>query len=193
MIIEGKKILGIDEVGRGCVAGPMYVAACLFHTQPPFYVLDMIKDSKKLSRNQRHEVFKAFAKYATWNYQSVPATDIDEKGLSECLVWSIKRLLQSFEGKYDLAIYDGNWDPIKQPNFMTMVKADDKIKEVSAASIIAKFFRDGLMIEEYDKLYPEYGFKNHVGYGTKAHIEAIRKYGYCPLHRRSFKIKGLEK
>lgn len=192
MDIEGKRILGIDEVGRGCIAGPMYVAACLFNTQPPFYVLDMIKDSKKLSRNQRHEAFKAFAKYASWNYQSIEAEVIDEKGLSECLIWSIKRLLQSFEGKYDIAIYNGKWDPIKQPNFMTMIKADDKIKEVSAASIIAKYFRDNLMIEHYDPLYPEYGFKNHVGYGTKAHTEAIRKYGYTPIHRKTFKIKELE-
>jgi ribonuclease HII len=189
--VNVQTILGIDECGRGSLAGPMYIAACLFHTKPPFYILDQIKDSKKLKRDQRHEVFMSFAKYATFNYQSVESTEIDEKGLSECLRWSIEKLLQSFEGEYDLAIYDGKWDPIKQPNFMTMIKADDKIKEVSAASIIAKYFRDKLMIEQYDRLYPLYGFKNHVGYGTKAHIDAIRKYGYTPIHRRSFKIKGL--
>ena len=121
--MEGKKILGIDEVGRGCIAGPMFIAACIFHTQPPFYVLDMIKDSKKLSRNQRHEAFKAFAKYASWNYQSVEAEMIDEIGLSECLKISINRLLQSLEDEYDIEDFLTIEDALKADNPIVVATA----------------------------------------------------------------------
>lgn len=171
---------GIDEAGRGPIAGPLVVAGVIL-LKP----IEGLADSKKLSEKRREILYKKIQKSAKFFIYQVDADKIDEIGLSRAIkesLLAIKERLQNM--KY---LFDGN-STFGVDGIETMVKADTKVDSVSAASILAKVTRDRLMVA-YAKTYPNYGFEKHKGYGTKAHLEAIAKYGYTPIHRKSFKIK----
>lgn len=185
-------ILGIDEVGRGPLAGPLVVGAVILPDDKPDWA-DELKDSKKLTPKKRNELNEVILKQATatglgW----VSAKELDEIGISSALALATKKAvksIQSLHAPFSQIIIDGKVNFLKETKLgkyvSTMPKADDLIKEVSAASIIAKVARDNYMIKLAEK-YPSYGFEKHVGYGTARHITAIREFGITPEHRKSF-------
>lgn len=178
-----KKLCGIDEAGRGCLAGPLVVAGCVLHEK-----IDGLKDSKVLSEKQREKLYAQITKTAKYKIVQFSHSDIDNFGLSKCLGDSIKIIKKHF---FDCDILmDGNCT-FGNHGIMTMIKADAKIEEVSAASILAKVTRDNYM-KSISKIYPNYQYEKHKGYGSKLHIELIRKFGVSPIQRVSFKIKALE-
>ena len=177
-----KRVLGIDEVGRGPWAGPLVIGAVVLGDVK----IDGLDDSKKLSSKKREKLAfeikkKALAVATGW----VSASEIDEIGLSKALKLATQRAVSKINCEYNEIIIDGAVKLIDGDNVITMPKADGLIPCVSAASIVAKVARDMYMCKLAEK-YPEYGFEKHVGYGTKLHREAIEKYGVLPTHRKSF-------
>lgn len=179
------KICGIDEAGRGPLAGPLHIAGCILNKQ-----IDGLKDSKKLSEKRREILYEEIIKNSTYKIVKFSAAQIDKFGLSKCLKLGLNELVDFFAPFEVKIIFDGN-SKFGAEGFETMVKADDKIKEVSAASILAKVSRDRVM-RNFDIKFPFYDFAKNKGYGSKAHIEAIQKYGYCEIHRKSFHLKHLQ-
>lgn len=184
-------ILGIDEVGRGPLAGPLVVGAVILPEEERDWFLEL-KDSKKLSVKKREKLSEIILKEATVGLGWVSSDEIDEVGISEALVLATKRavkMVQGFRRSFSQIIIDGKVNFLKGTRLeryvSTVVKADDLIKEVSAASIVAKVARDRYMVEVAKK-YPEYGFEKHVGYGTAEHRKAIDDFEICPEHRKSF-------
>lgn len=175
--------VGIDEVGRGCWAGPL-VAGAVILNEP----ITGLKDSKKLSKKQRERLavsieIEAAAISLGW----VTAAEIDYIGLSAAVGLAMQRALEQITAAYDEIIIDGNVNFFPEnPKARAVIKADDSVEAVSAASIVAKVARDRYMAEIAEK-YPDYGFKKHVGYGTALHLERLKLYGVSDLHRRSFK------
>ena len=176
-------LCGIDEAGRGPIAGPMSVAGVVFKSK-----VDGLNDSKVLSEKKREALFDIIKENSHFHIVITDAKTIDEKGLSACIKSSIKEIMQNLEAQSYLM--DGN-TAFGISNLTYKIKADATVPEVSAASILAKVSRDRIICDLAPS-YPEYSFEKHKGYGTKAHIEAIKKHGYCDIHRRSFKLKALE-
>ena len=176
-------ICGIDEAGRGPLAGPMVFAGVVL-TSP---ILGL-NDSKKLSQKKREDLYPKIIQNSLHKIIFTSNEDIDIYGLSKCISKSLLELKKFFKD-YDI-LFDGNSN-YKVQGIRTMIKADAKIPEVSAASILAKVARDRYMIEQHE-LYPRYNFNRHKGYGTKLHRETILKFGTCPLHRKSFLRKILQ-
>lgn len=176
-------LCGIDEAGRGPFAGPLVVAGVILKT--PVKELD---DSKKLSEKKRESLFEIIKQNSDHHIVFKSNKQIDTLGISRCLSESIKEIMEKLDAKQYLM--DGNTS-FGIGNLHHLIKADGLISEVSAASILAKVSRDRYMCEVALQ-YPEYFFEKHKGYGTKAHIEAIKKHGFSSLHRKSFKIKQLE-
>ncbi len=176
-------IVGIDEVGRGCWAGPL-VAGAVVLSKPT----KGLRDSKQLSKAQREKLSliienEALAISLGW----VTPSEIDELGLTESVRLAMHRALKEIRVNYDQIIIDGNFNYLNgNPKAVAMVKADSKIPAVSAASIVAKVARDRYMTE-VAKQYPVYGFDRHVGYGTALHVEKLRLHGVSEVHRKSFK------
>ncbi len=184
-------ILGIDEVGRGPLAGPLVVGAVILPEEEKDWFLEL-KDSKKLSFKKREILNEIILREASVGLGWVSNLEIDEVGIAEALRLATKRAVksvQSLHRPFSQIIIDGKVNFLAGTSLeryvSTLVKADDLIREVSAASIVAKQARDKYMISIATK-YPEYGFEKHVGYGTSAHRKAIEKFGICPEHRRSF-------
>jgi len=180
-------ILGIDEVGRGPWAGPLVVGAVVL---PEDNDLNGLTDSKKLTAKKRSELDVLIRdKSLGYGLGWVHADELDLLGLSEALRVATIRAVEAVKAPYHEIIIDGTINFLKETNkgsyVTTMPKADFLIPAVSAASIIAKVARDTYM-EEQSKVYPEYGFDSHVGYGTAKHQKALDEYGVTPLHRRSF-------
>ena len=176
-------LCGIDEAGRGPIAGSLVMAGVILHKE-----ISGLNDSKVLSEKKRELLFPIILENSTYHIVSFSAQDIDEKGISLCLAEGLKSIMQNLQS--DDFLFDGN-SCFGVSGLRTMIKADAKIPEVSAASILAKVTRDREMVE-FAKTYTEYGFEGHKGYGTKAHVENIKKHGYCDIHRRSFKLKALQ-
>ena len=176
------KICGIDEAGRGPLAGPLVVAGVVFERR--VYKLD---DSKRLSAKERQKLYERIVLYTRHEIVVVDHNQIDEHGISAAIAKALRIIKESLQA--DRYLFDGNTS-FGVGGIETLIKADQSVKEVMAASILAKVTRDKIMCE-YDKLYPEYGFCKHKGYGTKEHIEAIRRYGLSPIHRKSFRPKAL--
>ena len=176
-------ICGIDEAGRGPLAGPLVVAGVILDRD-----IDGLNDSKKLSEKRREELYSKIIDNSRYHISIVDNQYIDENGISSAIQKALKEIMESLKGDDISFLFDGN-SVFGIDGLSCMVKADSKIKEVSAASILAKVTRDRIMID-YALKYPKYDFHKHKGYGTKAHIEAIKKYGYSPIHRKSYKIKG---
>ncbi len=176
-------LCGIDEAGRGPLAGPLVVAGVVLERR--VYKLD---DSKKLSPNQREKLYDRIVKASRYHIATIDNDFIDHWGLSAAIAHALKEILEHISA--DRYIFDGN-SAFGVERITPVVKADTSIKEVMAASILAKVHRDRLMCE-YAKLYPQYDFCRHKGYGTKAHIESLKEYGPSPIHRKSFHPKALE-
>jgi len=176
-------LCGIDEAGRGPLAGSLVMAGVVLNAP-----IEGLTDSKKLTQKRREMLFEEIVKKSRYYIVSFSANEIDAKGISKLLHEGLKSIQNALPGCYYL--FDGN-STFGVANIETMVKADAKVAAVSAASILAKVTRDNEMIEAA-KRYPEYGFERHKGYGTKAHIEALQKYGRSPVHRKSFRVKGLD-
>lgn len=176
-------LCGIDEAGRGPLAGPMVVAGVKIRN-----TIKGLNDSKKLSEKRREALFDEIIDSCDYHIVFTHNQTIDEKGLSSCIKRSILEIMENINAKEYLM--DGNTS-FGIANLNHKIKADATIQEVSAASILAKVSRDRFMCDIASQ-YPQYQFEKHKGYGTKAHIDAIKEYGYCKLHRRSFKTKVLE-
>ena len=179
--IDLENLCGIDEAGRGPVAGSLVMAGVILTKK-----VDGLNDSKKLTEKRREKLYETIKKASKYFIYEVGASKIDEIGLSRAIKESLEAIKNYF-GEDTNFLFDGN-SSFGVEGVATLIKADAKVEAVSAASILAKVYRDRQMVE-YSKKYPEYGFEKHKGYGTKAHIEAIERYGYCKIHRRSFKIK----
>lgn len=177
------KLCGIDEAGRGPLAGDLVMAGCILESE-----IDGLNDSKKLTAKKREFLFEQIIKNSKYHIVKFSPKQIDENGISWCLKEGLESIIKNL--KVDNYLFDGNTN-FGVKNIATMVKADGKIAQVSAASIIAKVTHDRDIIKE-SKLYPQYQFEKHKGYGTALHIDMIKKYGYSPIHRRSYKIKALE-
>jgi len=178
------KLCGIDEAGRGPIAGPLVVAGCILNKN-----VEGLTDSKKLTEKRREKLFPLIEENSEYHVVIKSAQEIDEMGLSKCMSSALEEILSSLTCKEYL--FDGN-TTFGVSNLKTQVKADVDVPEVSAASILAKVTRDRIMVE-LSASYPEYALEKHKGYGTKLHVEMIKQYGYSDIHRKSFKLKSLEK
>ena len=182
------RVAGVDEVGRGPLAGPVVCAAVILPFEEEKRVLG-IDDSKKLSAKKREalaEQIRAAAR--AYAIAEVDAATIDEINILQATRLCMKRAVDMLVPAADMVLTDGNMTlDITLPQ-RSIVKGDALVCSIGAASILAKVYRDALMAE-YAKLYPEYAFERNAGYGTKAHIRAIREVGACPIHRRSFITK----
>ena len=178
-------VCGVDEAGRGPLAGPVCAAAVIL---PEDCEIEGLNDSKKLTEKKREALFDVIIKKATAYciaYGSVE--EIEQFNILEATFIAMNRAVDGLDVKPDYALIDGNRVPknIKIP-CETVVKGDAKSASIAAASILAKVTRDRLLLE-YDAQYPEYNFKKHKGYGTKEHLELIARFGPCPIHRMTFK------
>ena len=178
-------MIGIDEVGRGCWAGPMLVVAARQKAELP----NTLKDSKKMTAQQRELSIDAITKSCDIGEGWVSAEEIDSLGLTKATRLGVDRALQQISASNnEEIIMDGgiNFCPEVFGNVRCAVKADDLYPIVSAASVYAKVLRDKKM-KDLSKVYPHYGFEKHVGYGTKQHSEALKERGACQIHRKSYK------
>ena len=177
-----KPLCGIDEAGRGPLAGSLVMAGVVLIGK-----VEGLMDSKKLTEKKREALYPLIIENSAYHIVSFSAQKVDDLGISKCLQEGLQNIQKHLPDVHYL--FDGN-STFGVENIETMVKADDKIPEVSAASILAKVTRDREIVE-MAKVYPEYGFEKHKGYGTKAHIEALVKFGRCEIHRKTFRVKGL--
>lgn len=184
-----KYICGVDEAGRGPLAGPVCTAAVIL---PEDLEIEGLNDSKKLSEKKREALFSVICEKAVaYSIAYGTLEEIEELNILEATFIAMNRAIEGLDIKADFALIDGNREPkgIKIP-CQTVVKGDAKSASIAAASILAKVTRDRLLLE-YDKKYPEYNFKKHKGYGTKEHTDLILKHGPCEIHRMSFLKKLL--
>lgn len=184
-----KSVCGVDEAGRGPLAGPVCAAAVIL---PEGVIIDGVNDSKKLSEKKRESLFDVIREQAL-SYSIAYATvdEIEEINILNATMLAMRRAIDGLDIKADYAIIDGNKIPPIDIDAECIVKGDAKSMSIACASILAKVSRDRLLYK-YAEEYPMYGFDKHKGYGTKVHREAILKYGPCPYHRKSF-LKKLYK
>ena len=176
-------ICGVDEAGRGPLAGPVCAAAVIL---PEHLQIPGLTDSKKLTDKKRRELFPIIQERAiAYGIGLASEQEIDEINILQATFLAMGRALEQLSVRPALALIDGNRETDFGLPVKTVVKGDSLSANIAAASILAKVTRDNLMLELAQQ-YPEYGFDIHKGYGTKAHYEALRKYGPCPIHRRSF-------
>ena len=181
-------VCGVDEAGRGPLAGPVYAAAVIL---PQGLAIDGLNDSKKLSEKKREQLYDEITKNAVaWSVAFATEQEIDEINILQATFLAMKRAVESLTEKADYALIDGNRMPPLEIKGETVVKGDSRSMSIAAASILAKVTRDRFMLE-VDKLYPQYQFSKHKGYGTKLHYEMLAQHGVSPVHRRSFLRKIL--
>ena len=179
-----KYICGIDEAGRGPLAGPVVVASVIM---PANSIIEGVNDSKKVSEKKREKLYDLILEESiSYGVGIIGQDEIDEINILNATKKGLTMSLQELTQKPDLIIVDAltHIDTLGIP-YESIIKGDAKCYSISAASIIAKVTRDRIM-REWDKVYPQYGFAQHKGYGTSAHINAIKEFGPCPLHRKSF-------
>ena len=176
-------ICGVDEAGRGPLAGPVCAAAVIL---PPETELPGLNDSKKLSEKKREQLFPEIQQIAlAWSVAFASVEEIEERNILGATMLAMNRAIDGLSLTPDLALIDGNRNKeIEVPN-RCVVHGDARCASIAAASILAKVSRDHLMLE-LAREYPQYGFEKHKGYGTRAHYAALREYGPCPAHRPSF-------
>ena len=177
-------IAGVDEVGRGPLAGPVCAAAVIL---PKGLIIEGVDDSKKLSEKKREKLYdEIIEKALSYSVVFVDPEKIDEINIRQATHLAMQKAVDGLDIKPDFLLVDGNDKiPFSGVECDYIIKGDLKFECIAAASIVAKVTRDRYMVE-MDEKYPQYGFAKHKGYGTKLHMEAIREYGLTPLHRRSF-------
>lgn len=176
-------VCGIDEAGRGPLAGPVFAAAVIL---PDGCVIDGLNDSKKLSPKKRDELFEIIRERAVaFSVDAATEKEIDEINILQATFLAMKRAQEGLKIKADYSLIDGNRMPPLSIPAMSIVKGDSRSSSIAAASILAKVSRDRYMTQ-LDKLYPQYKFAQHKGYPTELHNEMIAKYGISPVHRLSF-------
>lgn len=187
---KGKIVAGLDEVGRGCLAGPVVSAAAILNNQilkKDYF--DKINDSKALTKDKRELIYKDLINDIEYSVNFIDNNVIDDINILQASIQSMKNSVDELNSKVDHLLIDGNRFGKFHTEYTLIVKGDSISYSIAAASIIAKVIRDRYMIEEADKLYPEYGFAKHKGYATKYHREKIIEYGVCPIHRKTFLTK----
>tara|TARA_B100000579_G_scaffold82389_1_gene64234 strand:- start:1875 stop:2420 length:546 start_codon:yes stop_codon:yes gene_type:complete len=174
-------VAGTDEVGRGALAGPVIAASVILKKEIPG-----LKDSKKLSPKKRNELSEIILENSYFGFGSVSNTEIDEINILKASLLAMKRAILNLPIKPAIVLVDGIYKPDLNIPIKTIIGGDSTEAEISAASIIAKVYRDNLMIN-YDKKYPDFCFSQNKGYGTQKHLAALRKVGYSEIHRKTFK------
>ncbi len=177
---------GCDEAGRGCLAGPVYAAAVVF---PKNYKNDLLNDSKKITEKQRYALRPIIEKEAiAWSVASVLPKKIDQINILNASILAMHRAIEGLSIEPEFIIVDGNrFKPYKRTPYETIVKGDSKYLSISAASILAKTYRDDYMLK-IDKEFPQYDWRKNKGYPTVKHREVIAEIGFTPYHRKSFKL-----
>lgn len=179
----GEVVCGVDEAGRGPLAGPVFAAAVILDPSKPIAGL---RDSKKLSASRRDQLAMLIQRDAlAWSIAQCTAAEIDELNILQATMLAMRRAIEGLSVVPTLALIDGNRCPVTTVRTEAIIKGDDKVVEISAASILAKTARDTLLREMHTR-YPQYGFDQHKGYPTALHLARLREYGITPEHRRSF-------
>ncbi len=185
-------LLGIDEVGRGPLAGPVTIGAFLLDLgtfNPQEFINLSVRDSKLLSSRQRQKIFYYLQSFRPQTF-SAASVDIDQQGIGRTINLLVIQALRAFQGQFDFYLLDGflpcQGEVSVGRRGLSIVKGDQKCFSIAAASIVAKVTRDCIM-DGFDSQYPQYGFKHHKGYGTKQHLSALKLHGPCPIHRLSFR------
>ncbi|MBW8008200.1 ribonuclease HII [Lactobacillus helveticus] len=179
---KGELVAGVDEVGRGPLAGPVVTAAVII--DPNFDLLE-VNDSKKLSPEKRLQLYpKILSEAVSVGIGVKSAAVIDQINIYEADRQAMAQAVKALDVKPNALLVDAMNVPVDLPQ-IELIKGDAKSNSIAAASIVAKVFRDKLM-DDYDKIYPQYGFPRNAGYGTKEHIDALKKYGPTPIHRKTF-------
>lgn len=180
-----KYIAGVDEAGRGPLAGPVVAACCIYHKD---LHIEGINDSKQLTADQRRKIFSLITKNPAIIYGIgiVDVAEIDKINILQATLYAMKKAIEALITIPDFVLIDGNQIPDVNIPCEAVVKGDELSISIAAASVIAKFTRDEIM-DQYHEVYPEYGFNQHKGYGTKKHLDALNKFGSTPIHRITFK------
>lgn len=182
-LVKGYRVIaGIDEAGRGCLAGPV-VAACVSFRDK--VLIDGIKDSKELNTKQREKLFDEIIRNAFVGIGIIDVELIDEVNILEATLLAMKKAYENLGKEADLLLIDAVYIPDLKVSQRAIIKGDKKSASIASASIIAKVTRDRIM-RQYHETYPHYGFKTHKGYATKEHLLALKHFGPCPIHRKSF-------
>ena len=174
---------GVDEVGRGCLAGPVVSSAVILKETVD---LSILKDSKKIAFKKRVEIAEHIKLNSIYAIGMASVEEIFNLNILQAALLSMKRAIGKLSVKPGLILIDGNFAPKGLTNFKTIINGDEKVKSISAASIIAKVYRDDLMIKLSEKFH-NYAWERNFGYGTKAHIEGLKKFGITSHHRKGFK------
>ncbi len=178
-----KIIAGVDEVGRGSLIGPVYAAAVILNKS---INKKLLKDSKSLSKDKREEVFSYIKKNSIWALGQASVKEIEKINILHASLLAMKRAIKNLKKKPNLVLIDGNKLPdLKNYNLKYVIKGDQKIPSISAASIVAKVSRDKF-ITTLSKKFKNYGWETNYGYGTKKHLSALKKLGATPHHRKTF-------
>lgn len=176
-------VCGVDEAGRGPLCGPVFAAACIL---PDGLVIDGLNDSKKLTEKKREALFDVICENAVaYCIASADVEEIDELNILEADLLAMRRAIDGLSQKADFAIIDGNVARDFQIPAAPVIKGDAKSMSIAAASVLAKVSRDRICVE-LDREYPQYGIAKHKGYGTREHMDALKKYGPSPIHRKKF-------
>ncbi|MFN4146745.1 MAG: ribonuclease HII [Runella sp.] len=177
---------GLDEVGRGCLAGPVVAAAVVL---PPDFEHSWLNDSKQLTKHQRVELQQEIIEKAvSWAIAEASVEEIDEINILNASFLAMHRAIDKLSVRPEHLLIDGNrFTPYPFVSHTCIIKGDAQFLSIAAASVLAKTYRDQLM-EEWAKKYPHYGWEQNVGYPTPVHREGIRQFGACPLHRKSFRL-----
>lgn len=182
-------IVGVDEAGKGPLAGPVTAGAVVVHSEKQ--VVSLVRDSKKMSPWQRERAFEEIRKSSSaFGIGIVPAQEIDCLGINEAtrkaMLAALAEIVDKFKMEISLVLVDGSRTKELKEYPSRRIKAGDLYHySISAASVLAKVTRDRMM-KEFARQYPQYGFDQHVGYGTKSHLQALEKYGVCPIHRQNY-------
>jgi ribonuclease HII len=181
-----KYVAGLDEAGRGPLAGPV-VAAAVFFKSIDRKLLEGVNDSKKLSEKQRNYFYKILTNHkdVEWGIGIVSEKIIDKINILEATKLAMQKAVKDLHCATDYLLLDGNFCIKSDIPQKSIIRGDQKVISISAASIIAKVTRDKIMVD-YDKKYPQYGFARHKGYGTEFHMQKLREFGLCKIHRKSF-------
>ena len=176
-------IAGIDEVGRGPLAGPVIAAAVILDRKN---IPEGINDSKKIPKAKRILLAEKIKENSIYAYGAASEIEIDEVNILQASLLAMKRASDRLSVVPKTTLIDGNFKPDIKNNTISIIKGDSKSVSIAAASILAKVYRDEIMLK-YSKQFPEYGFQTNSGYGTKEHLSALKNYGITPIHRKSFK------